>query len=153
MIRAGTLAAMFLGIDHVGLMTDDPARAGTFMKLLGMSLTDQGAADAYGVSCDFWQFSDDARETAVELVAPTRDDSAIAVPLSTRGPGLYHVAFEVDDLDADAEELVAAGFVRIDEDPHPGARPGMRVQFLYLPEPVNSLMELVQYDQPRRRKG
>lgn len=143
---------MFLGIDHVGLMTDDPGRAGTFMKLLGMSLNDQGAADAYGVSCDFWQFSAAPGEAAVELVAPTRDDSAISAPLGSRGPGLYHVAFETDDLDGDAEQLVDEGFVRIDDGAHEGARPGMRVMFLFLPEPVNSLIELVQYDEPRRRR-
>jgi methylmalonyl-CoA/ethylmalonyl-CoA epimerase len=143
---------MFLGIDHVGFMIEDPARAGAFMKALGLSLNDQGVGPGYGVSCQFWQFSPAPEEVALELVTPTRDDSAISAPLATRGPGLYHVAFEVDDLEGDAEQLVKAGFVNIDGSAQEGARPGMQVVYLYSPDPVNSLMELVQYEKPKRRR-
>src|SRR3712207_663287 len=75
---ADKVGAMFLGIDHVGFMTDDPVRAGVFMKLLGMSLNDQGVGPGYGVACDFWQFSAAPEEVALELVTPTRNDSAIS---------------------------------------------------------------------------
>ena len=142
---------MFLGIDHVGFMIADPVRAGTFMKMLGLSLNDQGTGPDYGVACDFYQYSSAPEEVALEMVTPTRDDSAISAPLAARGPGLYHVAFEVDDLEGDAQQLVAGGFVDIDGGPQGGARPGMRVIYLYLPDPVGSLMELVQYETPKRR--
>lgn len=141
---------MLLGLDHVGLATDDPDGAGVFLKLLGMVRESGGTADAYGVSCDFWQFSRAADEPAVELVAPARDESAIATWLGQKGPGLYHLAFEVDDLEADAKMLETNGFLPIDEEPCAGARPGMRVMFLYLAAPAEVLVELVQYDTPRR---
>lgn len=143
---------MFLGIDHVGLATNDPDRAGVFLELLGMVRESGGTADSYGVSCDFWQFSRAAAEPAVELVAPVRAESTITSWLDQKGPGLYHLAFEVDDLEADATMLETNGFLPIDEEPCAGARPGMRVLFLYLGSPAEVLVELVQYDTPRRTR-
>ena len=46
--------------------------------------------------------------------------------------------------------LRGSGFALLDENPCAGARTGMRVAFLYLGKPTGLLVELVQYDQPRR---
>ena len=45
----------------------------------------------------------------LELLCPYRDDSTIAKFLRERGPGVHHVSFEVEDLDAAVAELAAAG--------------------------------------------
>ena len=150
---------MILRIDHVGLVTDDPAAAGRAMAVLGMLMVDGGVAPDYGVACEFWQHRDGAGQPgqfgqpghgqlgqpAVELVSPARNDSAVTDYLSRKGPGLYHIAFEVDDLESDMVRLKENGFVPVDREPCTGARAGMRVAFLYVRKPVGLLIELVQY--------
>lgn len=132
-------------IDHVGFATGDPAGLTTLMGQLGLGLTDQGTADEYGVACEFWAPAADPAGTALELVSPTRDDSAIAGRLAGAGPGLYHLAVEVDHLEREMGRLRAAGLLPVDRQPCKGARPGMRVAFLYAKRPAGLLVELVQY--------
>ena len=141
---------MILGIDHVGLVTEDPAGVGQFMAALGMNTAEQGLVEAYGVSCEFWQYSQDPREPAVELVAPVRHDAAVVDYLCRNGPGLYHIAFEVDNLEDEMTRLRGNGVVPVDSEPREGARPGMRVAFMYLPKPAGLLIELVRYAKRRR---
>jgi methylmalonyl-CoA/ethylmalonyl-CoA epimerase len=133
---------MIVRIDHVGFATDDPAGLAGLMTDLGLGLTDEGTADEYGVACEFWC---DPKGTALELVSPTREDSAIAGRLSSSGPGLYHLALEVDDLESEMDRLRGAGLLQVDRQPCQGARPGMRVAFLYAKRPAGLLVELVQY--------
>lgn len=140
---------MILGIDHVGLLTADPEGVGALLTVLGLSKVDSGVAGDYGVSCDFWQVGADLAAPAVEVVAPVREDSAVAGRLA-RGPGLYHIAFEVDDLEAEASRLRANGFALVDAEPCRGARDGMAVQYLYAPKPAGVLVELVRYATARR---
>lgn len=141
---------MILGIDHVGLLTGDAAGVGALLTVLGLSKVDGGVADDYGVACDFWQVGTDPAAPAVEVVSPVRDDSAVTGRLA-RGPGLYHLAFEVDDLDAEVSRLRRNGFALVDAQPCRGARDGMTVQYLYAPKPAGVLVELVVYADQRRR--
>ncbi|MEU7114575.1 VOC family protein [Streptomyces sp. NPDC046182] len=136
---------MILGLDHVGLATADPARAGAQLAALGLARTDHGEAAAYGVSCEFWSLPGAPASTAVELVSPTRSGSAIDGRLAGAGPGLYHLAFTVDDLAGETARLRSLGYLLLDAEPCRGARPGMSVTFLYQPEPADLLVELVHY--------
>jgi methylmalonyl-CoA/ethylmalonyl-CoA epimerase len=141
---------LILGIDHVGLATPDMVRAGAQLAKLGLARVEAGEADAYGVACEFWQFDSQPSSFAVELVAPTREDSAVGGRLAKSGPGLYHIALEVDDLEAEMDRLRANGCVPVDAEPCAGARDGMTVAFMYLGKPVNLMVELVRYERPRR---
>lgn len=134
---------MILGIDHIGLATGDPARVGAFLAALGMRQQDRGLAEDYGVACEFWAYRGSG--PAVELVTPAGRPSAIDDLLARRGPGLYHLALLVDDLAGEQARLRGEGFVPVDRTPCAGARPGMRVAFLYLPRPAALLVELVEY--------
>lgn len=136
---------MILRIDHIGLATDDPTGAGALMGTLGMRKYDDGQVDDYGVACDFWQVSGDPAGPGMEIVSPTRQDSTVSGRLNRDGPGLYHVAFEVDDLEAEMSRLRSHGFSAIDARPCKGARAGMRVVFLYAGPPAGLLLELVHY--------
>ncbi|MFC4907211.1 VOC family protein [Actinomadura gamaensis] len=137
---------MILGIDHIGLATDDPDGVAPFLSALGLAASDRGVAEAYGVACEFWHRPGEPAHPAVELVSPAGDDSSVAGRLADPGPGLYHLAFTVDDLEADLAKLRAQGFTAVDREPCAGARPGMRVAFLYARRPAGLLVELVQYD-------
>jgi methylmalonyl-CoA/ethylmalonyl-CoA epimerase len=136
---------VILGIDHVGLVTDDPAGTAGFMAALGLRRSGAGLAGDYGVACEFWESAEPGR-SAVEIVSPVREDSAVAERLQRDGPGIYHVAFITDDLEAEFRRLRGHGFSPVDTSPCRGARPGMRVMFMYLRKPAGLLLELVQYE-------
>jgi methylmalonyl-CoA/ethylmalonyl-CoA epimerase len=139
---------VILRIDHVGVVTDDPPGFGAHLAALGMRLDDAGTADAYGVSCHFWAFDGldgGSGPPSIELVAPVRDDSAVSGYLARKGPGLYHIAFEVDDVELELTRLHRHGFVPVDAKPCAGARQGMQVAFMLTRKPAGLLIELVQY--------
>ncbi len=136
---------MILGIDHIGLATEDPATVAKSLAALGMGKDDDGVAQSYGVACEFWSYPGSNRQPAIELVSPVREDSAVTDHLAKRGPGIYHLAFEVDDLAGELAKLRAGGFIPLDAEPCAGARPGMQVAFMYLAKPAALLIELVQY--------
>lgn len=137
---------MIIGLDHVGVATSDPVGAGSLLALLGLSPGDRGAAADYGVDCEFWTPADGG--PAVELVSPRDEQAAVNGRLARKEQGLYHVAFEVDHLEGELERLRGEGFVLVDQEPRTGARPGMRVAFVYARQPAGLLIELVEYRRP-----
>lgn len=84
----------------------------------------------------------------VELLEPTGPDSPIARFLERRGPGLHHLAYLVDDLEAALAAHVADGFQAIDAAPRPGAH-GRRVAFLHPRSLSGVLVELIEETKPR----
>ncbi len=80
---------------------------------------------------------------AVELIRPLDPEGPIARFLESRGEGLHHVAFEVDDLEAALADLRARGAELIDERPRPGLG-GHLVAFVHPGSAVGVLTELVQ---------
>ncbi|MDQ1745268.1 MAG: methylmalonyl-CoA/ethylmalonyl-CoA epimerase [Pseudonocardiales bacterium] len=136
---------MIIGIDHIGLATEDPGGVAAFLTALGLGKDDEGIAESYGVACEFWSHPSAGGQPAIELVTPVREDSALSDHFTRRLPSLYHVAFEVDDLDAELARLRGHRLVPVDAEPCAGARPGMRVAFMYVPKPAALLIELVQY--------
>ena len=137
---------MILGIDHIGIATDDPTGVGSFMTMLGLQKSGSGQARAYDVSCEFWRHPAAPEGPAVEIVAPLGEGSAISGRLSDNGPGLYHIAFEVHDLEGGLARLRGEGFVALDAAPCAGALEGMRVAFMFLRRPASLIIELVEYE-------
>lgn len=83
-------------------------------------------------------------ESELELLEPVEADGAIARFLSKHGPGIQHVAFEVDDVDATVADLQAKGARMIDSVPRPGAD-GTRIAFLHPKGSFGVLIEVCQY--------
>jgi methylmalonyl-CoA epimerase len=79
----------------------------------------------------------------LELLAPTRDDSAVAKFLARRGPGMHHLCYRVDDVAAELARYRAAGAQLIDETPRPGAA-GHLVAFVHPKSTGGVLVELLQ---------
>jgi methylmalonyl-CoA epimerase len=82
-------------------------------------------------------------EGRLELLAPTRDDSAVAKFLARRGPGMHHLCYRVRDVAAELGRYRAAGAQLIDETPRPGAA-GHLVAFVHPKSTGGVLVELLQ---------
>ncbi|MGB7200969.1 MAG: methylmalonyl-CoA epimerase [Pyrinomonadaceae bacterium] len=82
-------------------------------------------------------------ESRVELLEPTSDDSPISKFLEKRGPGVHHIAVEVDDIEVALVRLKAQGMKLIDEHPRLGAE-GCLVAFVHPSSANGVLLELVQ---------
>lgn len=83
-------------------------------------------------------------ESLVELLESQSDDSPIGRFVAKRGPGIHHICFAVDDLDATLERCRAAGIRLIDQTPRIGAE-GKRIAFLHPSSTAGVLIELSEY--------
>ncbi len=79
----------------------------------------------------------------IELIQPVDPQSGVAKFLERRGPGLHHVAFEVEDLAAALAELRDGGAELIDEEPRRGLG-GHMIAFIHPRASGGILTELVQ---------
>jgi methylmalonyl-CoA/ethylmalonyl-CoA epimerase len=82
-----------------------------------------------------------AGESLVELLEAEDTNSPIARYIAKRGPGIHHICFSVDDLDATLERCRKAGIQLIDEKPRVGAE-GKRIAFLHPRSTGGVLIEL-----------
>ena len=84
-----------------------------------------------------------AGDALVELLEAQAPDSPIARFVEKRGPGIHHICFAVDDLDASLARCRAAGIQLIDETPRVGAD-GKRIAFLHPSATGGVLVELTE---------
>jgi len=82
-----------------------------------------------------------AGESLVELLEADNPASPIARFVEKRGPGIHHICFSVDDLDATLDRCRAAGIRLIDQTPRIGAE-GKRIAFLHPKSTGGLLVEL-----------
>jgi methylmalonyl-CoA/ethylmalonyl-CoA epimerase len=85
-----------------------------------------------------------AGESLVELLEADTPESHIGRFVAKRGPGIHHVCFAVEDLDASLARCRAAGIRLIDETPRIGAE-GKRIAFLHPSATGGVLVELSEY--------
>jgi methylmalonyl-CoA/ethylmalonyl-CoA epimerase len=122
-------------IEHLGIAVDNLATSiPLFEALLNTPCYKQEAVASEGVMTAFFQVG----PNKIELLEATNPDSAIAKFLSKNGPGFHHVAFEVEDIDAELARLKNAGFNLIHESPKDGAD-NKRIAFLH-PKSTNGLL-------------
>jgi methylmalonyl-CoA/ethylmalonyl-CoA epimerase len=126
-------------IAHIGIAVQGLAEGVSFYRdVLGLSdvpLEDADGARILGLA---------AGPSLVELLEPDRPDSPIARFIAKRGPGIHHVCFAVDDLDATLERCRAAGIRLIDQTPRLGAE-GKRIAFLHPSSTSGALIELTEH--------
>jgi methylmalonyl-CoA/ethylmalonyl-CoA epimerase len=84
-----------------------------------------------------------AGATRIELLEPTDADSPIAKFLDKRGPGVHHLAFQVEDTGEMIKILTDAGAPVLDTAPRSGAH-GTKVAFVHPKYLGGVLAELVQ---------
>jgi methylmalonyl-CoA/ethylmalonyl-CoA epimerase len=127
-------------IDHVGIAVDDLEQAvERYRGLLGdepvhrETVADQGVEEVlFAVGGSF-----------VQLLGALGADTPVGTFLARRGPGIHHMAYRVDDLEAELGNLRADGAQLIDETPRPGSRNTL-IAFVHPRSTGGVLMELVQ---------
>lgn|SRR3954452_24101749 len=131
---------MFARIDHVGVAVEDlDASIALYEKTYNMTLVHRETVTEQGVEAVLL----DVGENHVELLAPLGPDTPVGKFLAKKGPGIHHVAYQVQDIDAVLASLKEAGLRLIDETPRIGIR-GSRVAFLHPAASGGVLTEIVE---------
>ena len=123
------------GIHHLGVAVEDLDSAlSTYERLFGARLEQRETVTDQGVEAASLRIGSDR----VELLAALGDETPVGKFLAKRGPGMHHVAFEVDDVGAAIDELTAEGAELIDESPRQGLF-GLEVAFVH-PDAVHGVL-------------
>ena len=131
-------------IEHLGVAVPDAADAeALYERLLGLRPYKRERVEREGVETVFYALGG----PKVELVVPTRADSTVATYLEKRGPGLHHVAFRVESVDAEMARLRAAGFPLLSDEPKAGAD-DTRIFFVHPKATGGVLVEFVERRPP-----
>jgi methylmalonyl-CoA/ethylmalonyl-CoA epimerase len=125
-------------IHHLGVAVDDLDEAlSTYERLLGARLEQRETVEDQGVEAASVRVG----ESRVELLASLGEETPVGKFLAKRGPGMHHVAYEVDDLSASLEELAGLGAELIDQQPRRGLF-GLEVAFVH-PDSVHGVLSEV----------
>ena len=123
-------------IAHIGIAVRSLADGVSFYRdVLGLPevpLDDADGARIAGLA---------AGDSLVELLEPAEPDTPIGKFIAKRGPGIHHICFAVDDLDATLDRCRSVGLRLIDETPRIGAE-GKRIAFLHPSATSGVLIEL-----------
>jgi methylmalonyl-CoA epimerase len=127
-----------LGIDHIGIAVNSLEEALQFyVGILGLHADAIEEKGQYGLRL----VRVHAPNAVIELIEAQDWERTTQRYLGRKGPGVYHVGVEVDDVDAAVTELSARRVQLIDEIPREGD--GMRVSFVHPNATGGVLVELV----------
>ena len=127
-------------VDHVAIAVRDlDAAVQWYAETLGAQLAHREVIDKDGVEEALLSVAD----SFIQLLTPTRDDSPVAKFLATKGEGIHHVGYRVEDCAIALNQAVEAGAKAIDAQPRPGSR-GTTVAFIHPKTAFGTLIELVQ---------
>lgn len=129
-------------IDHVGIAVPDLDAAIEFYgRAFGLSVIHEETNEEQGVREAMLAVGDSG--SCIQLLAPLSPDSTIAKFLDKSGPGIQQIAYGVDDIEAAATALRAAG-VRVLYDTAKRGTAGSKVNFCHPKDCGGVLVELVQ---------
>jgi methylmalonyl-CoA/ethylmalonyl-CoA epimerase len=129
-----------LKIEHIGIAVKSLEDSNElFAKLFGKAHYKVETVASENVDTSFFQIG----ESKIELLYATSSESAIAKYIDKKGEGIHHIAFAVEDIEAEVERLKAEGFQPISEKPKKGA--DNKLVFFFHPKSTNGvLIELCQ---------
>jgi methylmalonyl-CoA epimerase len=126
------------GIHHVGIAVGDLDEAvRTYERLFGGRLEHRARVEDQGVEAASVRVG----ESRVELLASLGEDTPVGRFIAQRGPGMHHLAYEVDDVAAALADLAEQGANLIDATPREGLF-GLEVAFVH-PESVHGILSEV----------
>ena len=123
------------GVHHIGIAVADlDEGVATYERLLGGVVEHRELVPEQGVEAATVLVGD----ARLELLAPTGADTPVGRFLAKRGPGVHHIAYEVDDVGVALEELASEGAELIDVAPRRGLF-GLQVAFVH-PDAVHGVL-------------
>jgi methylmalonyl-CoA/ethylmalonyl-CoA epimerase len=127
-------------IEHLGIAVADLDRSiPLFEQLLNTPCYKKEEVASEGVNTAFFQVGD----SKIELLQATGASSPISKFIDKKGEGIHHIAFEVENIEAEMKRLAALGFELLNPVPKKGADNKL-VCFLH-PKTTNGvLIELCQ---------
>lgn len=128
-------------IDHIGIATRNLGEGlAIWRDALGLEVDSTEEITEQGVRVAMLAVGD----THVELLEALSPDSAVGKFVAKRGPGIHHIAVQVDNIAASLADLKSKGARLIDETPRVGAG-GCLVAFVHPASANGVLLELVQH--------
>jgi methylmalonyl-CoA/ethylmalonyl-CoA epimerase len=125
-------------IDHIGIAVKSIAQAGKFYTdMLGLKIADIENVADQKVNVAFLPITD----SELELLESTHPDGPVAKYLESRGEGVQHIAFRVENIEEALAELKEKGVRLIDEKPRKGAG-GAKIAFVHPKETNGVLIEI-----------
>ena len=126
------------GIHHVGVAVADLDEAvRTYERLFGGRLEHRARVENQGVEAASMRLG----ESRIELLAALGEDTPVGKFIAKRGPGMHHVAYEVDDVESALADLAEQGAELIDAAPREGLF-GLEVAFVH-PDSVHGILSEV----------
>jgi len=128
-------------IDHIGIATRQLEEGlALWRDALGLPVDATEEISEQGVRIAMLPIGD----THVELLEALSPDSSVGKFISKRGPGIHHIAVQVEDINASLADLKSKGARLIDETPRIGAG-GCLIAFVHPSTTSGVLLELVQH--------
>ena len=127
-------------IDHIGIAVDDlDAAVEHYRRTLGVEPTHRERVEDQGVEEVLFA----AGSSFIQLLGSLGPQTPVGRYLAANGPGMHHLAYRVDDIEAALKHLRSEGVPCIDEHGRPGSR-GTVIAFLHPRGMDGVLVELVQ---------
>ena len=127
-------------IEHLGIAVKSLEEGNAlYTKILGVPPYKQESVETEGVRTSFFKVG----STKIELLEATHAESPIAKFIEKRGEGLHHVAYAVDNIQAEMARLSQEGFRLLNAEPKEGADHKW-VCFLHPKDTGGTLIELCQ---------
>ncbi len=131
---------MIVALDHIAIAVPDLEKS-IKRFLEDFNLEYQGSEDVASAKTSTAFFP--VPETSIELVHPLNGEGPVAGYLEKKGPGLHHICFRSDDIDADVARLREKGYIFLSDEPSDGAH-NSRVIFIHPKSCDGVLIELNQ---------
>lgn len=130
-------------IAHIGIAVKNLDEMIPFYRdTLGLEFNGVEIVPSENVKVAFFKIG----ESAIELLEPTNEQSAIAKFIEKKGEGIHHIALDVDDIESRLKSFKDQGIPLVHEKPKRGAHDSL-VAFLH-PKAANGvLFELCQSKQ------
>jgi methylmalonyl-CoA epimerase len=130
------------GLHHLGIAVDDlDAAILVYADLFGATVEHRESVEDQGVEAASLRVGD----SRIELLQPLGPDTPVGRFIAKRGPGMHHMAFEVEDLAAELARLKAHDVLLIDDQPRRGLF-GLQVAFVHPEATIGVLAEFVSDD-------
>ncbi len=127
-------------IEHIGIAVKDlSASIPLFEKLLNTACYKTEIVESEKVKTAFFE----SGESKVELLESMNDDGVIARYIEKKGEGMHHIAFAVENIEAEMQRLSGEGFQLLNTTPKIGADNKL-VCFLHPKNTNGVLIELCQ---------